>query len=75
MASPDQNPLRIAVIGGSDTKGGGATRVAVDLVAALNQAGHRATHLVGLNEEAGVPARRSFYGPRAVQTLAEQAQQ
>lgn len=68
-------PLRIAVIGGSDTKGGGASRIALDLVEVLNKAGHQASHFVALNGKADSPARRSFYGAHATQNLAEQAEQ
>jgi glycosyltransferase involved in cell wall biosynthesis len=67
--------MRVAVIGGSVTKGGGAGRVALDLVDALNGAGHRARHFVALDGSPYTSVRRSFYGNWRVQDLAEQAQQ
>jgi glycosyltransferase involved in cell wall biosynthesis len=63
--------MRIAVIGGSDTKSGGAGRVAVDLTKVLNKAGHHATHFLGLAEQGYTQNRRPLYGGKRMTASAQ----
>ncbi len=65
--------LRIAVISSSDTKSGGASRVGLDLVTALQQAGQQVTHLVGLTGKGYTETRRSLYGGPVARAFVEQA--
>jgi len=61
--------LRIAIVSKSDSSGGGASRVAEDLVNGLNSAGHLATHFVACSSKGYLPTRRRLYGPKGLRKL------
>lgn len=54
--------MRVAVISKADSFGGGASRVAEELVDALNQRGHMAIHWVSWSKKGYTPVRRRIYG-------------
>lgn len=54
--------MRVAVISKSDSFGGGASRIAEDLVAGLNEQGHTAVHWVSWTKKGYGPTRRRLYG-------------
>ncbi len=51
---------RIAIISKSDSTGGGASRVAEDLSAVMNERGHQAVHWCGRLAEERAAARRAY---------------
>jgi glycosyltransferase involved in cell wall biosynthesis len=54
--------MKVAIISKSDRNGGGASRVAEDLTAWLNDAGHPTDHFIALNFKEPLSFQRNLYG-------------
>jgi glycosyltransferase involved in cell wall biosynthesis len=54
--------MKVAIISKSDRNGGGASRVAEDLAAWLNEAGHQAEHFIAFNYKQALPFQKKLYG-------------
>jgi glycosyltransferase involved in cell wall biosynthesis len=61
--------MKVAVISKSDRNGGGASRVAEDLAAWLNEAGHQADHFIAINYKQALPFQKNLYGQGLKHTL------
>lgn len=54
--------MKVAIVSKSDRNGGGASRVAEDLAAWLNEAGHPTDHFIAFNFKEPLSFQRSLYG-------------
>jgi glycosyltransferase involved in cell wall biosynthesis len=61
--------MKIAVVSKADATGGGASRVANDIVVALNERGIHARHLATRSSQGWSDLRRPIFGPRPTRVL------